>query len=386
MAQDPGYRRPAWLEVDLGAVASNVAALRALLPPGVAFMAVVKADGYGHGVLEVSRTAVAAGADRLGVALLEEGELLRERGLDVPIQILGETPPAAARRAVAAGLEVTTGRAEMVEALSGAGRALGREAWLHLKVDTGMRRIGCEPADALDLARRAVGAEGLVLAGVMTHFATSECPDSAVFLEQVEVFGEVRRAFADAGLRPRTWHAANSAATILSPQTHQDMVRCGIAVYGLHPGDATRDRVELVPALGLIARVSHVKRVQAGQGVSYGHTWIAERPTVIATIPVGYADGYARRLSNLGHVVFEGHALPVVGNVTMDQILVAVPDRLGLGVGDAVTVLGKGVSADDLARLIGTINYEVVCMLGRRLPRYYTEAAPGGAPSDEQRG
>lgn len=365
------YARPAWVEVDLGAVTANVAALRRLLSRKTEFMAVVKADGYGHGLVEVSRTVLAAGADRLGVALLEEGETLRSEDIDAPLQVLGEMPAEAAVRAVAADLHVTTGRREMLDALAAAGRSLGRPAHVHLKVDTGMRRIGCEPQDALGLARRVLDEDGMVLAGVMTHFATAERAHDEPFRRQLALWEDIRAALHDAGIAPQRWHAANSAATVLSPSTHLDMVRCGIAVYGLHPGDETRERVTLEPALRLLARVSHVKTVRAGEGVSYGHTWLAERDTRIATVPVGYADGYTRRLSNTGYAIASGRVLPVVGNVTMDQILLAVPEDANVDVGDPVTLIGEGVTADDLARLLGTINYEITCMLDRRLPRRY---------------
>lgn len=369
------YRRAAWVEVDLAAIEGNVAALKALLAPDVLFMAVVKANGYGHGILQAARAAVSAGADRLGVALLEEGERLRRAGIDVPIQILGEIPREGAARACRARLDVTTGRADTLDALAAGARAAGGRARVHLKVDTCMHRIGCEPADALGLARRIAEDEALDLAGVMTHFATSEEPEGGVFRSQLATWAAVREELGAAGIRPEAWHAANSGATILSPETHHDMVRCGISIFGLHPGEATRDRVVLKPALSLKARISHVKRVGAGEGASYGHTWHAEDPTTVATLPIGYGDGYARRLSNVGYGVIAGRRAPVVGNVTMDQVLVAVPDPAEAGVGDEVTLIGPGVTADDLAGLLGTINYEITCMLGGRLPRRYRRSA-----------
>jgi alanine racemase len=369
------YRRAAWIEVDLAAIRGNVGALKALLAPGVLFMAVVKANGYGHGILPAARAALAAGADRLGVALLEEGERLRRAGIGVPIQILGEMPPEGASRACRARLDVTTGRADTLDALAAAARRSTGSVRVHLKVDTGMRRIGCEPNEALGLARGIAGDEALDLAGVMTHFATSEEPDGTVFRSQLATWAAVREELAAAGIRPETWHAANSGATILSPETHHDMVRCGISIYGLHPGEATRGKVGLAPALALKARISHVKEVAAGEGASYGHAWHAERPTTVATLPVGYGDGYTRRLSNVGHAMVGGRKAPVVGNVTMDQILVAAPEGTTPGVGDEVTLIGPGVTADDLARMLGTINYEITCMLNGRLPRRYRGSA-----------
>lgn len=372
-----GYERPSWVLVDLAAVAHNVCKLKSLLAPGVELMAVVKANGYGHGMLEVSRAVLAAGADRLGVALLEEGEHLRTAGIDARVQVLGELPEAAASRALGADLDLTTGRMEFIEAAAAAARATGRRARLHLKVDTGMNRIGCHPRDALALARGIAADEHLVLAGVMTHFASSEEPEGPGFQSQIRLWHDVRTELASAGVAPETWHAANSGATILVPESHHDMVRCGISVYGLHPGPATRGRIDLKPALGLHSRVSALKKCAAGESVSYGHTWTAERETTVATLPLGYGDGYTRRLSNLGWGVFGSSRLPIVGNITMDQTMVAVPDGLDLGVGDVVTLIGEGVTADDLAALLGTINYEITCMLGERLPRRYVGLASG---------
>lgn len=383
------YRRAAWVEVDLGAVQSNIRALMSRLASGVAFMAVVKANAYGHGMLAVARAALDAGADRLGVALLEEAERLRRAGIgpapcgslrhddpsdaggDIAVQVLGELPVEGALRAVAGGIDVTTGRAETIDALAAAARSLGRRARVHLKVDTGMGRIGCSPDEALPFARRISSSPDLVLAGVMTHYATSEEPAGPVFRKQQSVWSGVREAISAAAVVPEAWHSANSAATILSPEAHDDMVRCGIALYGLHPGEATKRAVELKPALSLHARVSNVKRVAAGSSVSYGHAWTAKRPTTIATLPIGYGDGYTRRLSNRAGVVVGGARAPVVGHITMDQCLIAVPDGVPIAVGDVATLIGPEVTADELASLAGTINYEITCMLNGRLPRRY---------------
>jgi alanine racemase len=365
------YRRPAWVEVDLGALASNIAALKDRLAPSVGFMAVVKANGYGHGMIPVAGAALEAGADRLGVALLEEALELRSVGIgtEVPIQILGETPLDGLGHAIDAGIDITTGRRETIEAIAAA--ASGGTARVHLKVDTGMRRIGCATGDALALARLIESHPGMVLAGVMTHFATAEEPEGQAFRDQLDAWRAVRGELQAAGVRPETWHSANSAATILSPETHEDFVRCGIAIYGLHPGVSTHELIDLKPALRLLARVSEVKKVCAGEAVSYGHTWRAQSDSTVATIPIGYGDGYTRRFSNLARACVGGAPGRIVGNVTMDQSLVLVPPGVEVAVGDVVELIGGTVSADELAGALGTINYEITCMLNGRLPRRY---------------
>lgn len=377
----------AWVDVDLAAIAANIRTVKGRLAQGVSFMAVVKANAYGHGMLRVAGTALAAGADRLGVARAEEALELRRAGIRAPVQILGEVLGADHGNVIAAEIDVTTGRADAIEALAAAGRTAGKHARVHLKVDTGMGRIGCSPAEALPLARRVMDDPDLTLAGVMTHYATSEKPSEPSFVSQLAVWRDVRATLVASGIAPDTWHCANSAATILTPETHDDMVRCGISIYGLHPGESTRSVVELVPALSLTALVTHVKRVEAGTAISYGHTWRAPAPTTIATVAIGYGDGFTRLLSGKAEAVIGGRRVPVVGRITMDQCMLAVPDDVTVRVGDAASLIGPDLPADELAEVLGTINYEIVCMLDDRLPRRYGDATeaigdpPGGASS-----
>ncbi len=367
--------RPVWAQIDLSAIAANVEALSDLLQPPTLLMAVVKANGYGHGAVQVARVALSSGAQRLGVAILDEALELRSAAIGAPIQLFQETPAQAARQVVDADLIPTVVSFELAQALSAAAVERGKTVKVHVKVDTGMHRLGIPPEQAVGFVAACRELAGLEVEGVYTHFAVAECPHGEATVLQKQTFDEVLAALENEGILPPLRHAANSAATILTPESHYDMVRCGIAVYGLHPADTTRDAVSLRPALSLRARISALRRIEAGEGVSYGHTFKAEGPTRIATVPIGYADGYTRRLSNKASVLVDGRELPVVGNICMDQLLVDAGEA-EVAVDDEVTLIGKSgrraVTADEIARLTGTINYEVVCAISPRVPRLYT--------------
>jgi alanine racemase len=362
--------RPTVAEVDLEAIRHNV---RALKPPDVQLMAVVKADGYGHGDVPVAAAALEAGATWLGVALVEEGLRLREAGIGAPVLVLSELPPGSEKDALATDLTPTVYSEAGLGAVAEAARALGRPVGVHVKVDTGMRRVGLPPSRALAFARGAIEA-GLEVEGAWTHFARSEDVDDPTTERQLARFEEALGRLAEAGIRPRYRHAANSGATIAHPRSHFDLVRVGIAMYGISPGPAIDGRVDLRPAMSLRSRVSFVKRIPAGEAVSYGHRYRAERETTIATVPVGYADGYVRALSNLGRVLIRGRRRPVAGTVTMDQLLVDCGDD-PVHPGDEVVLFGRQqheeIRAEEVAAWIGTIGYEVVCAVSARVPREY---------------
>lgn len=369
------YRRPVWAEIDLSAIAANVEALCDLLQPPTQLMAVVKADGYGHGAVHVAKIAVASGAHRLGVALPEEALELRAAGIDTPIHIFGETPAQAAQDIVDADLIATVFSKALPQALSDAAAKRRKRAKVHVKVDTGMHRVGLYQDEIVDFLRWCADLPNLDVEGIYTHFATADQCDSPAATAQKHLFEQVLWDLDCEGLAPPIKHAANSAATILMPDTHLDMVRCGISIYGLHPGEATKEKIRLRPALSLKARVSFVKKVAAGAGVSYGHTFRTRGDTTIVTLPLGYADGYSRMLSNRASVLIGGRRLPVAGTVCMDQLMVdAGPDK-SVSVDDEAVLIGhsgKGsISADDVAAILGTINYEVVCMISKRVPRIY---------------
>jgi len=367
--------RYGWVEIDPGAIARNVRTLKALTPPGTAFMAVVKADGYGHGAVEAARASLGAGASWLGVATVDEALEIREAGLTGPLLILAEPPAEAVDLLVRHDITATVTTREFASALSRSAVRAGRQVPYHLKVDTGMNRIGVRVADVPDTVIWLRDLPGVVLDGVMTHFATADVPGDWEFARQVERFADVIAALRTERIRPRLAHAANSAATILHPETHHDMVRCGIAMYGLHPGGATYGRIDLAPAMSVKGRVSLVKRVGLGEGVSYGLTWQAPAPTTVATVPIGYADGVHRVLSNRMPVLIGGHRCRQIGRVCMDQLMVEVPDGLDVRLGDEVVLVGQQgeerIIMDELAGLADTINYEIACGFALRLERRF---------------
>jgi alanine racemase len=360
--------RPTVAEVDLAAVRHNVEVLR---PPGVELMAVVKADGYGHGDVPVARAAVDAGAKWLGVALVEEGIRLRDAGIEAPILVLSEFPPDAAKEALHAALTPCVYSTEGLESIAGAAEALGATPEVHLKVDTGMHRVGIDPAEAVDLAR-SVGRRGLVVGGVWTHLARAEELDETTTAVQLERFRGVLSELEASGVRPRYRHAANSAALIGWPDSRFDLVRVGVAMYGISPGPQLDGRVDLHPVMSLRSAVSHVRPLGEGEAVSYGHRYRLERASTIATVPVGYADGYFRALSAMGRVLIRGRRYPVAGTVTMDQILVDCGDD-PVERGDQVVLFGRQgdeeIRAEEVAAWAGTIGYEVVCAISARVPR-----------------
>lgn len=367
--------RWAWAEIDLSAIAHNVQALGALTPRDTLFMAVVKADGYGHGAVQVARAALDAGADRLGVATVDEAIELRDAGITAPVQLLSEPP----ETAVAAILDRDLISAVTTRAYAGAlareAASRGTEARFHLKVDTGMNRIGVRAKDACEFAAMLAEFPGLRMEGVFTHFATADVPGDWEVTRQLGRFNDALAAMRAEGVDPGIVHAANSPATILVPDAHFDMVRCGIALYGLHPSEATYDLVDLRPAMSVKARATLVKRIGTGEGVSYGLTWHAGSSAIIATLPIGYADGVHRTLSNTFEVLSGGKRLKQVGRVCMDQLMVEVERGVEVQRGDEFVLVGEQgserVTMDELARIAGTINYELACSFGMRLERVY---------------
>jgi alanine racemase len=364
--------RWAWAEVSAAAIEHNVRVLAAEVAPS-ALWAVVKANGYGHGAVLAARAAQEGGATGLCVALAQEGVELRAAGVTLPILVLSEQPPEQVALAVQHGLHLTVYREAQLQHVVDAG---GRDHPVHLKIDTGMRRVGASPDDAVRLARAIDESPASRLEGVFTHLAVADVPDDPFTATQLARFDEVVAELHAAGLRPPLVHAANSAAAIAHPDSRSSMVRAGIAVYGISPGagvDAIVERLGLVPAMSLHARVSYVKRVAAGDGVSYGLRHRFERETTVATLPVGYADGVPRRLFGAGgEVLLGGRRRPIVGVVTMDQLMVDCGDD-DVQVGDHAVLIGTQgthtVTATEWADRLGTIGYEIVCGISARVER-----------------
>jgi alanine racemase len=360
--------RPTVAEIDLEAVRHNV---RTVKPPEAEVMAVVKANGYGHRAIPVARAALEGGATWLGVALVEEGLALRDAGIEAPILVLTEFPPGSEREALGARLTPTAYSSRAVQALAEA-EPVG--IGVHIKVDTGMHRVGIPPDQAPGLVDEAVRA-GLAIDGIWTHFARAEEPGEQTTTRQLELFQEVCATLAERGIRPRYRHAANSGATIASPETHLDLVRVGAALYGIAPGPLLEGRLDLHPAMTLRSAVTHVKRVPSGHGISYGHRHRTTTEATIATVPIGYADGYLRSLSNVGQVLIRGSRYPVVGSITMDHLMVDCGND-PVEVGDDVVLFGRQgdekIRVEEVAAWAGTIGYEIVCAVSERVPRRVT--------------
>jgi alanine racemase len=371
--------RPAWAEVDLNNIRHNVGLLTRLVAPA-GLMAVVKADGYGHGSVASAYAALEAGATWLGVALVEEGVELRDAGIDMPILLLSQPPLEAARAVVDAGLTPVVHSLRFVDALAKAAADAGVDSQpVHLKVDTGMHRIGCSPSEALDLAPVIKKHRELHLQGLLTHFAVADEPENPYTARQVAVFEAVRKELGRMGIRPPLVHAANSAGVLTAPQARYDLVRCGISIYGIAPAAELDGRLALRPALSLKARVSFVRRMVAGERLSYGLRYELDEPSTVVTVPVGYADGVPRRLGQVGgEVLIGGRRKPIAGTVTMDQLLVDLgpgADADEVEVGTEVVLLGRQgddeITATEWAERLGTIPYEVCCGIGDRVPRRY---------------
>jgi alanine racemase len=364
--------RPARAEIDLDAVAANVRLVRDRVAPA-AVIAVVKADGYGHGAVPVARTALRAGASRLAVALVEEGEELRAAGITAPVLLLSEPPPWAAARALAADLTPSVYTLRFVEALA-AEAACRPPVKLHVNVDTGMHRVGVVRPEWERWLRTLRRWPQLEVEGFWSHYACADEPGEPSVAAQTAAFDEFLELARAHGYDPPLVHAGNSAAALTLPHTARDAVRLGIAMYGSPPSPALAGAADLRPALRLTAAVSFAKPVPAGARVSYGHTWTAPADGWLATVPLGYADGVPRLLSNRGAVLLGGARRPIVGNVTMDQLMVWCGDD-EVAAGDEVVLLGaqgdQQVTATEWAELTGTISYEVLTGVGPRVPRVY---------------
>jgi alanine racemase len=364
--------------VDLDAIAHNVRAVLSRTGPGVQMYAVVKANAYGHGAVPVARAALQAGAHRLAVARVDEAVQLRQAGIDAPVLVFTYTLPAEAGRIVAHDVAVAIASAEGARALSAQAGALGKTAVVHVKVDTGMGRYGLLPDEVIPFLEEIGDLPHLRLEGIMTHFAVADEADKTYTREQFARFRAVLEAARAAGYSFALRHAANSAAVIDLPETHLDAVRPGVMLYGLYPsGDVSRD-VTLRPAMTLRSHIARLKTLPPGSSISYGRTYITDRPTRVALVPAGYGDGVHRLLSNRGAVLIGGRRAPIIGRVCMDQFMVDATGIDGAARDDPIVLFGEGgdasIAAEEVARWAETINYEVVTAISARVPRVYLRA------------
>lgn len=375
--------RWAWVEIDLDAVRANTRAFKKRLKPGVKMMCAVKADAYGHGAVRCAKVMNGAGADQFAVATVAEGVELRQAGITNPILMLGQPPLEAIDAILEHDIMPAVYTSDFVLAYGERAAALDKVGRYHLAIDTGMTRIGVAPEEVVEFRHGIDFHRGIECAGTFTHFATADALGDWDFRQQATRFMDAIGALRDAGYETGLVHCDNTPGTILHPELHNDMARVGIGLYGLHPADTTRRRIDLVPVMSVRARVTRAVYPPVGEGVGYGLTYRVSAPnTQVATVPIGYADGLSRSLSNRMDVLVKGRRAHQVGRICMDQFMFAMDtSRLShrpaepVREGDVVTVLGKDgqeeITADEMARLRDTINYEVTCNFGMRLPKVY---------------
>jgi alanine racemase len=366
--------RWAWAEIDLDAIVHNVRTLKAWVGDKTQLLAIVKSNAYCHGAVPVARAALEAGATWLGVNLCDEGVQLRQAGIEAPILVVGFTPPSQATAIVANRLTPTVNTIEMAEALN-AVASLADPLSVHVKVDTGLSRYGMMPEEIVPFCTRITQMKGLRLEGLFTHFASADETDKGSARKQFTSYLETLSLLKQAGISIPLRHVAASGATLDMPETHLDMVRCGIAVYGLYPSAEVSRALHLHPALSLKGRVARLRLLPPGTGVGYGATFVTTRPTLAALIPIGYADGLKRAYSNKGMALVRGKRARLIGRVSMDQMTVDVTDIPGVAEGDEAVLIGRQgddeITCEEMAGVIGTINYEIVVGLAPRLPRIY---------------
>lgn len=369
--------RPVWAQVQLEHLAHNVKEIKRVIKPSTKLCAVIKADGYGHGAVAIGQTLIDNGADYFAVATLSEAIQLRCHFDEMPILILGYTPESMAKTVIENRLIQTLWDYEQAEGFNQVAQATNTKVSVHLKIDTGMSRVGfqCDSRgreEALKTARLSM----LAVEGIYTHFACADEIDKQTTHRQVSRFLEMVAHLEDKGVVVPIKHVSNSAAIIDLPEYNFDMVRAGIMLYGLYPSkEVDHSRVALKEVMSLKAQLSRVATIAEGEGISYGHIYKTERPMNIGTVPMGYADGYTRLLTNKSSLLYRSERIPVVGKICMDQFMVALPDHLQAKRGDEVTLFGRSddndLTIDEVAGWLGTINYEIVCMVGKRVPRVY---------------
>lgn len=373
----------AWVEIDLDCIAHNVREIKKYLNPGVRLMGVVKADAYGHGVRETARTILENGADSLAVAFIDEAIELRRYDVSVPIMILGNSPTASIEDLIKYDVTPAVFTEEFAQELSKVAVTEERTAKIHIKVDTGMHRIGflygadvSERKKTIEKIVRISKLPNIEIEGIFSHLSSSDDEDQTYTYEQFEYFKELTEELTALGVNIPIRHIANSAALVRFPEMQLDMVRAGVILYGMYPSAGENySGVKLKPAMSFKTRVINIQKLEAGSGISYGRTFITDSPTKIATLAVGYADGYSRVLSNKVRVLTKGRYAKQLGRICMDQCMIDVTNVNNINIGDEVTLFGSDgggtISIEEIAAEVGTINYEIACLVGRRIPRVY---------------
>ncbi|ANE47065.1 alanine racemase [Paenibacillus swuensis] len=378
------YYRPTRAEIDLNALEHNLNEFRNRLPAGQKIMATVKANAYGHGAVGIAKAAVRWGVDYLSVAFLDEAIQLRQAGIASPILVLGHTPAEGIQAAIDHDITLNVYTNDVLEAAeccyASKEKGTGQPLRIHVKVDTGMGRIGILAEDAVPFIQKAMGMPGVRVEGVFTHFACADEADLSYTHMQYQRFQKVLDTFEAQGVSFPLIHTGNSAAAIQVPEWSYSMVRLGISMYGLYPSDEVpADWVDLKPVMRIVSRLSNVKTLPPGEGISYGVRYYTQTQERIGTVPIGYADGYSRMLTGKAEALVRGQRVPVVGTICMDQCmlnLTILPEEgMDVGIGEEVVLMGRQgdlvISAEDIAAHLGTINYEVTCMVAHRIPRVY---------------
>ena len=373
------YGRDTIVEVNLDAVKHNVREFKKRVnDKNIAMMAAVKANGYGHGAVEVAKAAIEAGVNQLAVAFVDEGIELREAGVTVPILVLGYTPVEAAKDAIGYDIMMTVYRIEDLKGINEIAKQLEKKAHIQVKIDTGMSRIGLQEEEVAPFLEELKNMKYIEVEGMFTHYSTADEINKIYTNMQTSLFEKAVNTAKEMGIHLPYIHSSNSAGSMELSNTFQNMVRVGIGIYGMYPSkEVDHTVVSLQPALSLKSKVAHIKHAKKNRGVSYGNTYVTTGEEWIATVPIGYADGYNRQLSNKGHALINGIRVPVLGRVCMDQLMLDVTKAMPVQVGDEVVFYGRQgeeeISVEEIADILGTINYEVTCMLDRRIPRVYKE-------------
>jgi alanine racemase len=373
------HLRPVWAEVNLDNLAHNMREIRKI-SKSKDIIAVIKADGYGHGALDIAPTLLENGATKIAVAVLNEAIELRRGGIKAPIIILGFTPPSLIDMLLRYDIEQTVYSYELAKEISNMAQKKNKKAKIHIALDTGMGRIGFLPNDeSVEDVYKISKLPNIIIEGLYSHFSTADEEDKTYTELQLKKFNEFYDKLIKKGIKINIRHIANSAAIIDLPKSHFEAVRPGVILYGYYPSEeVSREKINLKPVMSLKTNIVHIKKLPAGEYIGYGRKFKTNRESIIATLPVGYADGYTRFLFEKAKVIINGSFAPVVGRICMDQCMVDVTDVKNVQLGDEVILLGEKdnlkFDADDIAKLIGTINYEVTCMISKRVPRVYLKS------------